>query len=320
MPSELPLRIVTAADYDHVADLLTGQVVIAGVAPHWVRMHLLDVLLERDRWDVAEASFGKYCELVAAGDDTITAVPVFQSRVFRHSSFYARDRSGIETPADLKGRRVGVPDWSQTAVIYARGLLADEYGVGLGDVEWTQGGLDEPQRSAYMRFPPGVTGALVADRSLSAMLADGALDAVIAARPPAGFGEPGSPIKRLFPDSAAEEKRYYARTGVFPIMHSLVVKRELIDRHDWLAGALLDAFTRARDRSLTRLANPGISHLPLPWVPEAARERWSVLGPARWPYGVAENRVTLDAFFRYAHEQGVCARRLRPDEVFADVG
>jgi 4,5-dihydroxyphthalate decarboxylase len=212
-----------------------------------------------------------------------------------------------------------VPEWAQTAAVYTRSLLVHEWGIQLRDVNWVQAGVNQPgrQEKVQLHLPEGVTLSREPERSLDEMLHAGDLDAVFSAHPPASFerGDPG--ITRLFPDYEPVEREYVTRTGIFPIMHVVVIRSDVLERDPWVAQNLFTAFVAAKDASLARLSEMTASRFPLPWVPERLAEIRALIGPDPWPYGVEANRVTLDAFARYAHEQGVAARRLEPEELFA---
>jgi 4,5-dihydroxyphthalate decarboxylase len=224
----------------------------------------------------------------------------------------------VAAPADLAGRRVGVPEWAQTAGIYTRGALAHQYGVRLQDVEWVQGGVNQPGRAekVELALPPGLRLTPVADRTLDGMLRDGALDAVITARPPASFSAGHPDVARLFPDPVPVEAEYFRKTGVFPIMHVVAIRRDLFDRHPWVAMNLLAAFEEAKRRSVARTLDVAAARFPIPWGYAHAAAARALFGDDPFPYGLEPNRPTLEAFLGFAHEQGVCRRRLTPEELF----
>jgi 4,5-dihydroxyphthalate decarboxylase len=258
----------------------------------------------------------KYASLLASGDTSLTAIPVFPSRVFRHSSIYLRRDSGIQKPADLNGRRIGVPEWVQTAGVYARGILMHEFGLRLQDVDWSQGGINQPGREeqASLSLPEGVSCTPVTDRSLNDMLLAGELDAVITAAPPLSFADGAGPIVRLFADYEAVERDYFTRTRVFPIMHIVALRRDVVDSHPWVAMNLYKAFHLARHASLARASEITASRLPLPWSARRMQEASDLLGEL-WPYGIQANRTTLETFLQFCKEQGVCERLLQPEEL-----
>ncbi|PTQ92983.1 4,5-dihydroxyphthalate decarboxylase [Paraburkholderia sp. GV068] len=269
-------------------------------------------------WDVLEMSHAKYASLRSQGDDRLIGLPVFSPRVFRISSLYVRRGGGTTGPADLRGKRIGVPEWAQTASIYSRGWLAHDTRVPLSEVEWVQAGVNQAGRREQVdvRVPDGVRYRPVADRSLTAMLLAGEIDAILSARPPGPPVGKYDDIVRLLEEFEPVERAYFQATGIFPIMHLLVMRREVFERHRWIANNLLKAFTQAKDNSLERLRDISGSHFPLPWMNARAAKARALFGGDPWPYGVEPNRVTLDAFLRFAHEQGVCHRRLAPEDLF----
>ena len=252
-------------------------------------------------------------------DHVRVAIPVFLSRFFRHSSIYVRSEAGIKRPEDLSGKCVGVPEWAQTAAVYSRGLLAHEYGVDLASINWFQAGVNQAGRreKVALELPAGFRLTPVADRSLSDMLVAGELDAVLSARPPASFLADDPRVRRLFTDYRPVELAYARKTGIFPIMHVVAMRREVYERDRWLAMSLYKAFDQARRRSIERAAEIAVSLFPLPWVSDELRIARELFGDDPWPYGVQANRTTLEAFLQYAHEQGVCRRRLTSEELFA---
>ncbi|HEX6266396.1 MAG TPA: 4,5-dihydroxyphthalate decarboxylase [Burkholderiales bacterium] len=293
--------------YDHAREL----------DPQGIELKVLDLPIEEifyrftrfREWDASEMSFGKTISLLSQPDADIVAIPVFPSRMFRHSAIYVR--SSIKTPKDLEGKRVGIPEWAQTAGIYARGLLQHEYGVDLASIDWVQAGVREPGRveKVQLQLPAGIRVTPAADKSLAQMLASGELDAAISARDPGG--------RRLFEDYVCVEAAYFAKTRIYPIMHVIVLRRAVYERDRWIAMNLLKAFEQAKRRSMARLVEIGLSHVPMPWLPEHARRWRELAGEDFWPYGVEPNRPTLEAFAQYAFEQGVTARRMQVAELFA---
>ena len=318
--AKLPLCLAVGA-YDHVRDLADGTVQVEGVdltVLHLTVEEMFYRFLVQGEFDISEMSFAKLVAL-AAGDDTrFVALPVFPSRVFRHSSIYVRADGGIVRPEDLAGKRIGVPEWAQTAAVYSRGLLSHEYGVDLTSIEWHQGGVNEAGRreKVELLLPAGFRLSVVADRCLSDMLLGGDLDAILSARPPAPIMRGDGRVRRLFADYRGTEEAYTRNTGIFPIMHVVAMRREVYERDRWLAMSLFKAFDQARRRSLERAADMAVSHFPLPWVPDTLRLARELFGDDPWSYGVDANRVTLDAFLRYAFEQGVCRRQMTADSLF----
>lgn len=306
----LPLTLAINP-YDHVRDLR-----VEGVDLTCLHFEVEEIFFRFSRfreWHVSELSMGKYCSLRGGGDDSLIAIPVFPSRIFRHSAIFVRDDGSITRPEQLAGRRIGVPEWTQTATIYARGILEEDYGVALRDVEWVQAGTNEAGREEGIpvTVPDGVRYVPQPDRSLNDLLLAGEIDALVAAHPPAGFA--GGDIVRLFPDYQEVERAYWERTGVFPIMHVIALQRAVYDEHPWIAMNLFTAFDEAKRRSQERLRSPNVPHVPLPWAHHLA----GLFGEDPWPYGIEPNRTTLETFLRFTHEQGVTARALDVDELFA---
>lgn len=317
------LRLTIATDYyDHVADLVNERVPIAGVAPTFLQIHppsqIFFRFLEFREFDVSEVSLAKYAALRSQDDRSLVAIPVFPSRVPRHSAIYVRSDGPVLAPEDLAGRRIGVPEWSQTAVVYVRGLMQHDYGVDLREIAWVQAGIDDAGREEKVdvELPTGIRLERIRERSLGEMLVDGELDAMIAPNPPRAFRERDPAVRRLFEDFAAAERAHAAKTGIFPIMHVVVIRGEVFERDPWVAMNLFEAFDEAKRLSQDRLRRVA-SHVPLPWSHEAVREAEALIGRDFFPYGIEPNRRTLDAFLQYAHEQGVARRRLTPEELFA---
>jgi 4,5-dihydroxyphthalate decarboxylase len=269
-------------------------------------------------WDVSEMSFAKYTSLTAQGGAPMVAIPVFPSRVFRHSSIYVRADRGIAAPKDLENRTIGIPEWAQTAGIYARGMLAEFYGVDLIRIRWVQAGLNQPGRAekVELKLPAGIRYEARPDASLSDLLAKGEIDAVMSARMPASFAQRPDEIVRLFPNYRDEEMRYFRATRVFPIMHAIAIRRTVFERHPWVAMNLFKAFEEAKNRSAARVADITAARIPLPWSSSLAGEFAATFGPDLFPYGVEANRPTLEAFCRFAHQQGITQRLMTLEELF----
>ena len=300
--------------YDHVRDVLSGEVRPKGIEILPLELGIEEIFYRFTRfqeWHVSEMSFGKVVSLMSGERPPIVVLPVFVSRVFRHSAIYLPEGSPIRKPKDLEGRRVGIPEWAQTAGIYVRGMLAHEYGVDLASIQWFQAGVREPGRveKVELYLPGGVKIQRKAESTLLGMLAAGELDAVMSARE--------IPARRLFIDYRAAEAEYWKKTRIFPIMHVLAVRRDVYERDRWVAMSLYQAFEEAKRKSVARVREFGLSHLPMPWLPDHLAQWRALAGEDFWPYGIEANRPTLEAFFQYAHEQGVAKKRLRMEDVFA---
>jgi 4,5-dihydroxyphthalate decarboxylase len=318
-PLELTLAI---HDYDHTRDIVSGKVPVEGVRLRTIELtppELNARFSKLREWEVSEFGLGKYISLRAAGDDSITAIPVFPARAFRHSAFYVAADSPLRHLDELAGKRIGIPEWAQTAVVWARGLLAEHYGIDLASIDWHQAGVDEPGRKekVAVQLPEGVRLTPRPDATLQALLLNDELDAVLTAQPPASFLEGDGRVRRLLADPRTEEQRYFAETGIFPIMHTVALRRDAYDAHPWIARNLLTAFEDAKRRSYARLVDAMSPRLPLPWSADDFGRAESVFGPDPYPYGVEPNRKALEALLRYAHHQGVASRLLTVEELFA---
>src|SRR5262250_1122820 len=318
--SRLKLTIATT-DYDHFRDFRLGLVNAEGIDATWLTLGHHEIFARftfNREWDVSELSFAKFCAQVTRAEPDIIGLPVVCSRLFRFSSFYVNKSSGIKTAADLKGKTIGSPEWAHTAAVYMRGWLADEHGVKLQDVHWYQAGANEAGRveKVELNLPPGVQLTRVADRSLSEMIASGEIDCALIARPPNSFLAGHPDVVRLFPNFQDLEEEHFARTKVFPIMHVIAMKREILDAHPWAARNLYNAFNESKRRSIERLLDPAVSRYPLPWLPTYARKMRDLFGGDPFPFGIEENRPTLELFLQYTFEQGIAHRHAKPDEVF----
>lgn len=306
--------------YDHVRDLASGAVAAEGIDIVPLDLPVEEIFyrfLSHREWDVSEISLAKYSSMVSQGDTSLVGLPVFPSRVFRHSSMYVRADSGIDHPSKLEGARVGLPEWAQTAAVYSRGLLVHDYGIDLREIDWYQAGVNQAGRREKVRLelPGGVSYTPVPDRSLGDMLVEGELDAVLSAHPPDCFEQGDGTVVRLFRDAAGVEREYHARTGIFPIMHTVVIRAEVVEANPWVPANLYTAFQEAKRRSLTRIRDMTISRYPVPWLPDQLAGTAPDGDP--WPYGVEENRITLEAFLGFAHEQGVLRAPLRAEQLFS---
>ena len=317
------LRLTLAAGhYDRTEALRDGRVRPEGVDLTYLMLPVEEIfwrMAQYREFDVAEFSLGGYLVRRGRGADDLIAIPAFLSRFFRHSGVFVHAAAGIERPEDLRGKRVGVPEYQMTAAVWVRGFLSDDYGVRPQDVEWVQGGLEDPGRIPFEPAePPGVTvGFAPADRSLAQMLAAGEIDALVTARTPSTFDRRGGPVRRLFADPWAVERDYYQRTGVFPIMHTVAIKREVLDADPWVASTLFKAFSEAKDLALADLTQTSALPISLPFLVAHAYETTALMGDDFWPYGVEEaNRQALETFVRYMHEQGLIPQPMPIESLF----
>ncbi|WP_174291149.1 ABC transporter substrate-binding protein [Sphingomonas bacterium] len=321
--SDLDLTIACQA-YDRVQALQSGEVTVEGCRARVLTLRAEEIFARAYAdapFDVTELSMSSHLLMVARGiASAYVAIPVFPSRMFRHSAIYIRTDRGIERPDDLIGRTVGVPEYQMTAALWARGMLSDEYGVAAASIRWRTGGLDESGRQEKFGLTFGDTvevAPIAADQTLSAMLAAGELDALVTARAPSCYRPGSSAVARLFEDYRAAEEAYFRRTRLFPIMHVIGVRRMLVDRHPWLPAALVKAFDEAKRRCLQAMHDVGAVSAMLPWLGDDLARTVAVMGKDYWPYGVPANREALEAMVRYSHEQGLSPRRLALEELFA---
>jgi 4,5-dihydroxyphthalate decarboxylase len=307
-------------DYDRTRPLTDGTVAIDGVDPIYMTLAPEEMFFRAFRhreFDVAELSLSSQTVKVAGGDNAYIAVPVFLSRAFRHTSIYVRtDR--IRKPEDLAGKRVGVPEYQLTAIVWARALLQDDHGIKPSDVTWVRGGIDEPGRpeKIALALPANIRLESAPEgEHLSGMLDRGEIDAFISPRPPSCAGR-NSDVGWLFADPMSVAKDYYRRTRIFPIMHVLGVRRDRAEAHPWLPAALLKAFRCAKTIALDRLADTSAPKVTLPFVEDQLAAARDLLGEDFWSYGVAPNRHTLETFLRHHHGQGLSSRLVTVDELF----
>jgi 4,5-dihydroxyphthalate decarboxylase len=335
---DIPISIASG-EYDRIRAIRDGTVKVEGCAVtyHVVEPNQLFVRNLKDQeFDVSEMSFSTYIALRDQCNAHYTAIPVFLSRAFRHSAIFVRTDRGIASPADLKGKRVGTPEYFTTMLVWMRGLLSDEYGIKPSDLRWRLGPLERTALASAPSLPAGSTGsaadvdieAIPAGKTLASMLAEGELDAVFSARPPSCFRHaPPSPppqttrgmeaVARLFPDYRAAEQAYYRKAGIYPLMHAVGIRNSLVVQHPWMAGSLLRAFARAKEIAVADFAKLSAFALTLPWIEAEYRATQAVLGEDIWPYGLAANRKAIETLCRYLHEQGFAQRRMGVDELFA---
>ncbi|AMN45235.1 4,5-dihydroxyphthalate decarboxylase [Rhodoplanes sp. Z2-YC6860] len=318
--SKLPLTLATS-HYEHINELVTGRVPVEGVDLTVLMLQIEEIFFRQFNYfdfDVSEVSMAKYCSLVSQGNSPLVAIPVFPSRVPRHSSVYINRKGPVKKPEDLAGKRIGIPEWAQTASVYSRGFIQHQYGVDLASIHWVQAGVDQPgrQEKVKLKLPPGIKYESRPDKSLGGMLISGEIDAALAAHAPKCFEDGHPDIVRLFPDYLDIEMKYVKETGIYPIMHTIAFKRDVIERNPWMAVNLFRAFEEARRRSVERVLSGTSSVLPLPWAYEFMKRMQDVVGPDLMPNGVEQNRTTLEAFLQYAFEQGVLHRKLTPEELF----
>lgn len=318
------LRITFACwDYDRMRALQDGRVVSGGVELNFLNLPVEETffrMLRYREFDAAELSLSSYVVSLMRDDPAFIALPVFPSRFFRHSCIFVSAKSGIEKPQDLAGRRVGVPEFQMTAPVWIRGILQDEYGVDPASPSYFTGGEEEPGREEKLKLdlPPRFhLSSIPADKTLSQMLADGDIDALYTARAPSTFYSRPNDVRRLFPNATEIERAYFARTRIFPIMHVVVLRREIYEAHRWLARSLYKACVESQRIAYDGLMVSAALKTMLPFQIDQVEQTRRDMGDDWWPYGLAPNRHVLETFLRYHHEQGLSHRRLEPEMLFA---
>ncbi len=310
--------------YDRTIPLADGTVVPEGIDLKVTNMspgELFRLQARKAQFDVAEFSLSTYSMLLGQGDDRFVGIPVFPSRMFRHRSIFINTDAGIRRPEDLAGKRIGTPEFQQTAGVWIRGFLEDDHGVAQDDVEWHFGSFNEPgpyHERAPVKLPDSLPHRIIPETTtLSEQLANGDIDAIISAQAPASLGR--SPkVARLFPDYPAVEQDYFRRTGYFPIMHTVVIRRSVYEENPWVARALFDAFMEAKRVGTARLAADGTPYAGLPWLTHHLEELALAMGPDPYVYGYQGSLSNVEGFLRMSQRQGLTPRRLDPAELFVN--
>ncbi|MFL5039558.1 MAG: ABC transporter substrate-binding protein [Xanthobacteraceae bacterium] len=314
---------IACGNYDRTRAILDGRVKVEGCATTYLPLYPEEIFHRAFRFqefDVSELSFSSYLRTVAAGMSDYIGIPAFVSRIFRHSGIYIRTDAGIREPADLKGKRVGLPEYQITAVVWMRGMIQHEYSVLPTDIHWRNGGQEQPGRQERTPLKP-IPGLdlepLGPDETLVGLLRAGELDALFTARAPSSYlaGEPH--IARLFPDTRAAEKAYFKKTGLFPIMHLVGIRKSLVAQYPWLPVSVYKAFCEAKALAMTDLTDVNALMVTLPWLEAETKETMATMGADFWKYGVHENIREIEALSQYAYEQGLVDRKVKVDELFA---
>jgi 4,5-dihydroxyphthalate decarboxylase len=312
------LRLTFACGpYDRTQSLRDGALSPEGIDLVYLPLQPAEIfwrMLQYQEFDASEMSLSNYTSLVSRGDAPFIAIPAFPSRVFRHGYFFINTDSGIRHPGDLKGKRGGVPEYSMTAAVYMRGLLEHEYDVKPSDVTWVQGRADRlgyklPENIRLAMAPAGV--------ELGDLLERGEIDFLMTANNPLSFRRGAPNVKRLFPDYVQDEKDYFRRTRIYPIMHTIVIRRDIYERDPWVALSLYKALCAAKDRCYHILAEAGSPKVSSAWLQPLLEEERAIIGPDWFPYGIGQNRESIEALLQYAHEHGLTARRVQLEELFA---
>ncbi len=314
---------VACGDYDRTKALQDGTVQPEGIRLNYISLQAEEIFFRMGghrEFDASEMSLSNHITLVSRGNPPFAAIPVFPSRFFRHSCIFINTESGIRKPQDLKGKRVGAPEYSITAAVWIRGMLQDDYGVRTADIQWLIGGQEEPGRKerVALRLPPEIRVTSIAeDETLNGLLEGGKIDALISARAPSSFVKGSPKIQRLFPNYKEVEMDYYKRTKIFPIMHVLVIRKEVYDRYPWVARSLYKAFCQAKDHAIKNMHITNTLVCTLPWLFAEMEQLKQIFGPDWWPYGIEPNRHMLETLIRYMGEQGLVDKTMKVEELFA---
>lgn len=314
---------VACGEYDRTAALQTGAVQAEGIRLTYIPLQAEEIFWRmghHQEFDASEMSLSNHITMTSRGNSPFVAIPVFPSRFFRHSCIFINTDSGIKKPADFKGKRVGAPEYSITAAVWIRGFLNDDHSVKASDMKWLVGGQEDSGRKERVKLelPPEIkVDSIADDKTLNGMLESGEIDALISARSPSCFMKGSAKVQRLFPNYKDVEIEYYKRTKIFPIMHVLVIRREIYDKNPWIARSLYKAFCDAKDHAIKNMHISNTLSCTLPWLPWEREQLKEIFGTDWWPYGIEPNRHVLEHLIRYMGEQGLLARSVKVEEVFA---
>jgi len=318
------LRLSLACwNYDRTRALLEGRIPVDGIELTYLNLPVEETffrMLRHREFDVAEMSLSSYVMSRFAEPAPFMAIPVFPSRFFRHSCIYVNRNSGIREPNDLIGKRVGTPEFQMTAGVWIRGILSDEYQVPVTGVTFFNGGEEQPGRPEKLKLdlPPSIRlQSIPEDKTLSAMLDVGEIDALYTARMPSTFTNGSGSVKRLFENYPEVEREYFLRTRIFPIMHTVVIRSDVYEKFPWVAQSLYKAFVLAQREVYQDLYQTAALKFMLPWLIRHVEDTRTLMGQDFWPYGVEPNLHVLETFLRYSHEQGLSKRKLKPHDLFA---
>ncbi len=309
-------------NYDRTRALMDGSVQPDGIELNYLNMPVEETffrMLRHREFDCAEMSLSSYAVSLSRPERPFVAIPVYPSRFFRHSCIYVHADAGIHQPKDLIGKRIGNPEYQMTAPVWIRGILSDHYGVPVDSVTYVTGGEEEPGRSEKIKLdlPARIRVETIGPtQTLSQMLGSGEIDALYTARMPSSFAAAGGRVKRLFEDYVDVERQYFRSSGIFPIMHVVVIRREIYEANRWVAQSLTKAFVQAQRRCYQDLQETAALKTMLPWLTAHVEDARREMGDDFWPYGLERNRQTLETFLRYHFEQGLSKRLLSPDELF----
>jgi 4,5-dihydroxyphthalate decarboxylase len=309
-------------NYDRTRGLMDGHIQPDGIDLNYLNMEVEETffrMLRNREFDVAEMSLSSY-SVSLFRDSPFIAIPIFPSRFFRHSCIYVNANSGIKTAKDLIGKKIGNPEYQMTAPVWIRGVLSDEYGVPVDSVTYYTGGEEEPNRDEKLKLdlPSNIkVQSIGPTQTLAQMLVTGEIDALYTARMPSTFRTQPDKVKRLFENFVPVEQEYFTRTGIFPIMHTVVIRRDIYEKNRWVAQSLYKAFAEAQQETYKDLYETAALKTMLPFLTAHVEETRRVMGDDFWPYGFQKNEKTLETFLRYHFEQGLSKKLLTPKELFA---
>jgi 4,5-dihydroxyphthalate decarboxylase len=316
------LLTVASEDYDRTRPLKDGRIKPEGIELNYLVMPVEEIfwrMMKYEEFDVSELSMGAFLIAAARGRRPFVGIPVFPSRTFRHRCIFIHSAAGIEKPEDLRGKRVGVPEYSMTAAVWLRGLFEHEYGIAPSEIHWIQAGEEQPGRKDRVDFemPCGIRLESRSDRTLNEMIESGEIDAMMSPRMPTCFVENSARVRRLFPDYKQVEMDYFRKTGLFPIMHVIVIKRSIYEKKRWAAQTLYKAFCAAKELCMRELYDTNILRISLPWTSAEYEQTRDLMTADYWPYGLAPNRDNLETLHHYLYEQGLIKQKLNLEELFA---
>jgi 4,5-dihydroxyphthalate decarboxylase len=309
-------------DYDRTRPIKDRRIKPEGIDLNYLVMSVEEIfwrMMKYEEFDISELSMGAFLTAAARGRRPFVAIPVFPSRTFRHRCIFINTASGIRGPEELRGKRMGVPEYSMTAAVWLRGLFQHEYGIPPSEIQWIQAGEEQPGRKDRVDFemPPGVRLESKNDRTLNEMIASGEIDAMMSPRMPSCFLEGAPNVRRLFPNYRQAEMKYFVKTGLFPIMHVIVIKRAIYEKDPWVAQTVYKAFCEAKDLCMRELYDTNILRVSLPWTSAEYEDTCDLMTADYWPYGLTSNRQNLETLHGYLYEQGLIKQRLHLDELFA---
>lgn len=325
--SRLPLSFA-CGPYDRMEALNYGLIDVEGIDLNFIEIQapreIFDRMVGAQEFDVSEMSLAEYVTMTAKGISPFIAIPVFPSKAFRHAFICVNRNAGIKEPKDLAGKRIGTPLYTQTAAIWIRGDLEDKYGVDLSGVQWIQGAVEKAGTHGDPPAPPQLLKPIeitpnTSDKSLSDMLADGDIDAILGSRMPDSVRTQPDKVAHLFPNFRDEEKRYYQEHRIHPIMHTVVIRKDVYAENKWMAQSLFKAFQAAKEWAVEQMYFSGAQKYMLPWLFDDLREIDEIFGGDPWPYGIDENRPTLEAFVKYMHQQNFIPEILAVEDLFAPI-